>query len=229
MLIDAVFLDKYLPFIIFGAVILSIGGILIFVYFSEKKRTELMMQAARQRGFSFKPKPELAVLEKYKEFKLFNKGHSKKIRNMMEGSKNGKSFIIFDYRYTIGGGKSSHTYNQTVAVVKLYSVIPLFYLGPQYFFHRIGEMFGSKDIDFEKYPVFSKMYLLKGGSEHAIRQLFNDEVISYFEKQPKGVNIESDGKRIAYYRLSKRVKPEQLDSFLEEASKVVGFFDKEEF
>jgi len=35
-------------------------------------------------------------------------------------------------------------------------------MGPESFFHRIGDVFGFKDIDFDEEPGFSGCYLLKG-------------------------------------------------------------------
>ena len=73
----------------------------------------------------------------------------------MKGSKNGFSLQVFDYKYTVGGGRSSHTYNQTVAYIKDMKVsLPFFTLGPENFFHKVGSVFGYKDIDFSSHPLF---------------------------------------------------------------------------
>ena len=55
----------------------------------------------------------------------------------------------FDYRYTTGSGKNSHTYRQTVVFFRSPEVdLPQFELKPQSFLHGIGKLFGYQDIDF---------------------------------------------------------------------------------
>ena len=64
--------------------------------------------------------------------------------------------------------------------------------------------------------------------EQEIRNIFKPEVITYLEKQDK-INIESDRKHLVYYRISKRIKPTELSSFLEQATKIVRLFNKDIF
>jgi len=49
--------------------------------------------------------------------------------------------------------------------------LPFFELKPENTFHKIGQVFGYQDIDFEAFPNFSKGYLLRG--------LMNQKFVNY--------------------------------------------------
>ena len=126
-----------------------------------------------------------------------------------------------DYKFTTGGGKSSHTWYQTVLVIESDKLqLPRFVLRPENIFDKIGSIFGKKDINFETAPVFSKRYLLRGDNEEAIRSLFNARVLEYF-KQHLGVSAEGDRVKLIYYRTSKRVSPDKIQGFLQEGYDVL--------
>jgi len=193
----------------------------IIFYFEKKRRQELKENAGRI-GFSFSPKPEENIIEPLKNFNLFNIGHSRRAYNILKGYFNDISWTVFDYRYTVGSGKSSHTYSQTIASVGLNGVnFPKFSMAPEYFFHRIGDIFGHKDIDFSSNPVFSKKYLLKGPDEQRIRQLFSPQVLGFFEEKKDIINIEAEGDKIIIYNSGKRLKPENLLKFMDASSGIM--------
>ena len=209
---------------------MALFGLIIFLaFFFEKRRREALQQAAQSIGFSFAGKPAGNELPQLANLNLFNQGHSRKLYNLMQGSRSSFSVAVFDYKYTIGGGKNSHTYNQTVVYVKLASSLPKFYLGPENFLHRIGDLFGFKDIDFDDYPNFSNNYLLKGDNEAAVRALFKPEIITFFENQQKGIVLEAEGNNLIFYRLSFRISANQINSTIDEALQFAKLFDKEEF
>jgi hypothetical protein len=129
-----------------------------------------------------------------------------------------------DYKYTTGGGKSSHTFQQTVLVMESNKLqLPRFNLRPERLFDKIGSVFGNKDINFETAPVFSKRYQLRGDDEASVRNLFNERVLEYYEQHP-GLCTECDGVKIIYYRSSKKVTPEEIQSFLQDGDDLFNLF-----
>jgi len=208
---------------------LIIIGIAVFiaalVYLSlyiEKKRTEAMRQAALRLGFNFFPKGDPTFLSEMAAFHLFQQGHTRLLKNLMRGESSDADVAMFDYRFTVGSGKNQHTKNQTVICFRLSDLnLPVFSLSPENIMHKIGSMFGYQDIDFEHHPEFSKRYLLRGPDETRIRTLFKDSVLRFFEqKQP--LCVEGAENRLIFYRSSKQVKPEALNSFVEEGTAVLG-------
>ena len=200
-------------------------GLLILIFWRKgKKRTEQFALISAELKLNFFPKGSTSLFERLKPFYLFSKGRSRKIKNLMEGEANKVELAIFDYQYTTGGGKNSHTYRQSVLCFrspKLY--LPDFNLRPESVFHKIGGAFGYQDIDFETHPLFSKSYLLRGDNEAAIRGLFNNELLNFIESQQK-ISIEGSGDQLVFYRHKKRVKPEEVEEFMEEGFKVFELF-----
>ena len=205
--------------------ILTVVGLIIFAaWFYEKKRTEALQRIADALNFSFERKGDELLLAIHNNFDLFSKGRSKKISNVMHGSSGDMDITIMDYKYTVGSGKNSTTYSQTLIVVQSkYLQLPSFTLSPENIFHKIGGIFGYKDIDFNSHPKFSKQYLLRGDDEEAIRNTFNDELLEFYEKN-KALNTESDYDKFIYYRAAKRLGPKDIQAFLQEGINLYGLF-----
>ncbi len=210
--------------LIITAVILVVGFLGFIFWRMEKKRTEQFALISAKLKLNFFPKGSSSLFERLKTFHLFSKGRSRKIKNLMEGEANKVELAIFDYQYTTGGGEHSHTYRQSILFFrspKLY--LPGFSLRPENVFHKIGGAFGYKDIDFETHPIFSKSYLLRGDNEAAIRGLFNNKLLNFIQSQQK-ISIEGSGDQLIFYRNKNRVKPEEVESFMEEGFQVFDQF-----
>ena len=205
-----------LPFIIVG--ILAIMGVLFYLaHVTAKKRTEEMDAVAGTLGLDFFPESDPAVPAALGKLRLFDRGRKKRFMNMMTGTANGVRIAIFGYRYTTGSGKHQHTHQQTVISFQSEHLsLPDFELRPEGMFHKIGQAFGYKDIDFYSHPTFSKRYLLRGSNEAAIRELFASDVLDLFEDQKKGTCVEAGNDRLIFYRAGKRLKPEQIRDFMGE-------------
>ena len=121
--------------------------------------------------------------------RLFSQGRSKRISNLIHGDTDEVALGIFDYRYTTGSGKNSHTYRQTVVCFRSpTSNLPQFALKPQSFLHAVGKLFGYQDIDFQSHPKFSKAFILRGTSETAVRKLFTADLLSFLETKPQSAS-----------------------------------------
>ncbi len=129
---------------------------------------------------------------------------------------------IFDYRYTTGSGKHSHTHQQTVAA--LYSDdlrIPEFTLRPEYMWDKLGSLIGMSDINFDSHPGFSGMFVLKSLNETAVRELFKPAVLEFFQNHP-GLSVEAKQSALIIYRPGRRVAPADIKQFLTHAYEVYG-------
>ena len=216
------------PYFIFILVLAPIILVVMIVYWSEKKRREELKKAAGRMGYSFNPDADNNLLSSLNILKLFSKGYGRKAYNIIKGEMDRIHWTVFDYRYTVGGGRSSTTYSQTVASAQLNgSNLPSFSLGPESFFHKLGDILGYKDIDFKSSPVFSGRYLLKGPDEASVRKLFTPEILTFFENRKDIINIEAAGSRIIIYRNNKKVNPDGLRPFISEASKIARMLAKD--
>jgi len=212
-------------FVFFAGVIALIVVIAVLSVRAERKRNEALQKAAEEMGFEFAAAPPDKFLGRYPGFHLFSQGRRPEVRNLLRGKAGGLEVSIFDYAYETGSGKSRHTWRQTVLAFEIDDVdLPGFSLRPEMWFHKVGQWFGYKDINFESHPKFSGMYLLRSGEkEEDVRALFTDRVQEYYEDHPN-VCTEGCGGRLVYYRVQQRVKPADVRSFLEEGFEVLALF-----
>ena len=193
-------------------------------HLSEKRRAALA-QAAAKLGFTFSPGTVASGPgDQFREFQLFNRGHSKRMSNIIEGKVEDLQFRCADYRYTVGSGKHQHTLSQSVMCFCGNTInVPPFTLDPENVLHKIGECFGYQDIDFSSAPKFSKLYLLRSSAESTVRAFFSRQILSYFEQNP-GWSIEAKASAVIMFRTSKICQPEALPAFLEQGKALMKMF-----
>jgi hypothetical protein len=208
-----------------GFILLIVFIFAISTYF-EKKRTKAIEAFARRIGFSFFLRAPAELEDKTARFKLFSCGHGRIFRNVVSQQNKGTVIYQFDYSYTVGSGKNSSTYRQTVTLFELNQLnIPDFIMGPESIFHKLGELFKIFDIDFPEYPEFSRKYLLKGGNEDAIRALFKDEILKFFTSN-LDYNIEGSASLLLVYSENRRLSPEDMEEALKKRVEILNLFLK---
>ena len=204
--------------------IIFVGSLILIFLRIGMKRTEQFALISAELKLNFFPKGSTSLFERLKPFHLFSKGWSRKIKNLMEGEANKVELAIFDYQYTTHGGQHPQTHRQSLLFIRSPKLnLPDFSLRPENVFHKIGSAFGDKDIDFETHPIFSKSYLLRGDNEAAIRGLFKNELLNFIQSQQK-ISIEGSSDQLIFYRHKNRVKPEEVESFMEEGFQVFDQF-----
>jgi|SRR5215813_815452 len=188
----------------------------------ERERTQAMQQAAGALGWSFSPKAPMNYITGLGRFALFGQGHGKQIKNFMYGQAQGVKAALFDYTYVTGSGKNQQTHFQTVVYLEPVNFsVPFFSLRQENFFHRMLTAFGYQDIDFGQRPEFSRQYILRGQDELAIRQTFNDRVLSFFEGYP-GTCVDAGGNQFVLYRAGYRFQPQEIEGFVGLALQIVS-------
>ncbi len=195
-----------------------IGGITLLILKREAKRSARIGALMMPRGFSFVPKPSPEEHSRILGgFRLGQLGSGRTLTNLSAKLPDAdEEVLLFESGFTQGSGKHSTTYRQTV--LRLTSArfhLPEFHLNPETMLNRIGHAIGMQDIDFDAFPLFSKSYQLKGPDEAAIRSFFDASLLSALERQP-GLTIEGAGNQLLIYRMGKRRRPEEFQSFLEE-------------
>ena len=87
---------------------LSIVGLVLWLVFRyEKKRTAALEIVANELGLQFSPHKDECLLAKLQQFRLFNWGHSRRMKNVMTAETEHATMTIFDYQFTTGGGNHS--------------------------------------------------------------------------------------------------------------------------
>ena len=194
----------------------------------EQQRMEQLQAMAGRMGFSFSAQAEPSLWGRVEGFQLFSQGRSRRMHNVMRRQIHDIDVTLFDYRYTTGSGKHSHTYYRTVMLFETARLkLPRFTLRPEGFFHRVASKLGSQDIDFEAHPLFSEDYLLQGPDEARIRRLFDEEALLYYTRH-QDLCTEGDGRRLVFYRRGRRVEPEGVEDLLQQGLDILDVFMEKE-
>lgn len=183
----------------------------------DRKRTEAIKQLAATMGFDYREHPQTYLPDTIWQFDLFNKGRNRRLKHLIQGTQEEAIVSVSDYQYTTGTQKNRTTHNQTVVFIESDRLnLPNFLLIPENIFHKVGNVFGYKDIDFDSHPEFSSQYLLKGTDEESIRSLFHDGILNIYQRHP-GTSTEGLDTLLIYYRKGQRFKPDQWQNLLNEA------------
>jgi len=188
--------------------------LLIYQNKKEKERTQALAVKAAQLGWSFSAEAPMNMIPGLERFPLFNQGHAKHIKNFMYGEASGVKAAVFDYRYTVGSGKNSHTHFQSVVYLEPGNLsVPFFSLRPENFIYKMLSAFGYQDIDFGQRPEFSRHYLLRGQDEISIRQAFNDRVLGFYESYA-GTCTDAGGNQLFVFRSDQRLQPHEVEGYV---------------
>jgi hypothetical protein len=214
------------PFGILTLVIGSIAAIVIYSWQKEKDRTLALQKTASQLGWSFMASAPMNMLPFLDRFALFNQGHGKQIRNFMYGEATGIKAAAFDYVYVTGSGKNRQTHSQTVVYLEpTYLTLPYFSLRPENFLLKIFAALGYQDIDFGQRPVFSKEYILRGQDEPAIRRVFTDQLLAFYETYGE-TSTDGGGNQLFLYRGGYRFQPHEIQGYVGLGLKLAGLFPR---
>jgi hypothetical protein len=179
-----------------------------------RARTQIMQAAAAQLGWTFSAAAPWNYLPGLDRFTLFSQGHNKEIRNMMYGQASGIKTAVFDYLYITGSGRSAARHYQTVVYLEPANLaLPYFSLRPEGWMTKVLSAFGYQDIDFGQRPEFSAQYVLRGQDEPAIRQTFNDGVLSFYESYP-GTCTDAGGNQLFLFRSGYEFQPQEIQSYV---------------
>lgn len=206
-----------LGFSIFVAIGVIVVVAIILGIQAERKRQQAIEQAAADLGLAYSQQLLGEDRALFDSFGLSQIGHSRNATNSIVADSGELRMVLFDYTYTTGSGKHKSTRFYSVVMATSHSLqLPQFSLTPENFFHRLGDFFGKKDIDFEDDEIFSRTYLLKGNHEPAIRELFNaNRRASLMKLQP--VSLEANRNTFIFYRHGKQRNRDHLHQMMEEA------------
>ena len=210
-----------MTYVVIAIMLLAFGGFAWRNSVQAKKRTEAFQAQASGMGLHFAETAD-ELIERLGDFSLFKRGRRKRTGNVLTGDAGDVKISIFDYRYTTGHGKHKRVNRQTVVLLESANIqAPEFSMRQQGFFDKFGKVLGFQDIDFDSHPKFSKMFVLQGPDEGAVREFFNPSLLEFFETQEK-VSVEGGYGRILTYSARKILHPEEVKDGLAKAYEVYG-------
>jgi hypothetical protein len=188
---------------------------------SAKNDEDAWRAIALELKLKFNPKGHQELHESLKRFHLATLGSDSTMTNLMYGQRDGTDIAVFEYEYTCA---RNNTLRQTVIWMQRRGTrLTEFALRPDDMWEQIGGWSGHGDINFDSHPDFSREYLLRGDNESAIRELFTDDVLNFYETHPELIT-EGEGNKLLFYREGSVVPPFGIPAFLEEALTVLSLF-----
>jgi hypothetical protein len=147
--------------------------------------------------------------------------------NSLQGQdlENNAQWEIADIVFNEGAMLALEVYQSTVQIVRLPTRIPQFKIDKEGLFDKIYERVrafsrSNRDIDFIKYPSFSRKFYLSGEVEDAIRIFFNDDLISFLEENEIH-HIESNGEALLLFKYVHIARTEEVQNMLSFSSNLL--------
>jgi hypothetical protein len=160
------------------AVVLLGAAFLYYAYVKARKRREAMAQLAQELGLQFYRDDPWDMPVRYAYLDLFGAGHSRKASNLLTGRLAGREVILFDYQYTTGSGKNSHTYTFQAALLETPVVAPKLSLRREGLLDKVAAWVGHDDLNFES-AEFSKRYFVKCTEPKFAYDILHARLIEY--------------------------------------------------
>ncbi|MDQ7779076.1 MAG: hypothetical protein RDV41_05140 [Planctomycetota bacterium] len=199
------------PVIIIGIFVAFFGLVIFGIVMSiraERKRTEALSALAGSLGFEFNAEGFAQGAATFGHLEFFNRGHSRRSKNMLSVNKDGNMVRLFDYRYTTGSGKNQSTHVSSVCTVEIQRELPGITARPEHFFDKIAAAIGWDDIDFEESPEFSKKFCVKSADKEFARKFFNKPMMDLLLRTGN-VYLEAGGKALLIH-FGKKLKVEDF-------------------
>lgn len=213
-------------------------AIMVAAFIRHKRRIKDFRSLAAKMGFTFKEEKNHIITDYQMNFKIFDRGRSKKITAYMEATKNETTIAIFDYKFITGGGKNSTTHKNTFIIFQNASfAFPEFTLMQEHMGHKLlgalGEsiekqLLGFNDIDFADSPEFSKQYLLGGKEPEKIKELFTPAVRETLEKnintKKSSMSVMAKRDTILFYMPQRKIKIKNIPAQIQVCSNILKAF-----
>lgn len=191
--------------------------------FGARKRTYALRQIALRLRFQFVSQGHDKFHHSLEGFHLASVGMHQRLFNLMHGKMDGTDVAVFDYAYQLG----KQQVHQTVIWLQRRGTKRTdFVLRPEvHWLGRLESFFVEyQDINFDSHPTFSREYLLRGTDEAAIRELFTDNVLTFYERN-LGLSTEGSGNKLLYYYGGGSFEPDEIQSFLNEALQLLSVLE----
>ncbi|MCG8034879.1 MAG: hypothetical protein JAZ03_22275, partial [Candidatus Thiodiazotropha taylori] len=107
------------------------------------------------------------------------------------------------------------THMQTVVAFHEITPLPHFDLSPNDKSKRTLNT-DFRTVAFDEAPNFTQNYRLAAREEAKVRSLFNNDLLTHFANNPGWV-VESRGDRVIFYQKDRRVDPELITEFIDQA------------
>ena len=215
-------MNDFTMYVIVGVAVFIVGGI-IYAKWHEYKRKQGLRKIAEDLGLDYVEDGKHHLFNSLSDLSLFSGGRSRKCSQMICGETDEVTIGIFDYTYHSGRGDDKRSYTQSVIALQSEQIkLPQFQMRPQSsILDILGSVLGIQNIDFETHPEFSKMFILQGNDEAAIREFFDADWLSFLERY-KGFSLEGRNGALIFYCSNRQIRPSEIKDYLAKAYDIYG-------
>ena len=124
------------------------------------------------------------------------------------------SLKLFDIEFSEGEFIAKEVIRTSMLQIVLNTSIPVFTLDRESLIDKVYALAGFSDINFEHHQDFSKRFHLVGEDREAIKTLFNDDLIHFFESNPY-YHIESNGNCLLIFSKQRLASTKEIKALLD--------------
>jgi len=207
-----------MPCLLFIAIAILIVVGIVYGFMKVRRRREAMARLAAELDLKFYAADPWNLPLRYGHTDLL--GHGGRASNILAGQMDGRDVVAFDYQYTVGSGKNSHTYYYQAAVFEMPILAPRLWLRRENIFDKIASWVGHDDLDFES-EEFSKRYFVKCVDRKFAYDVFHARLIEYLLGVSSGApNMEMNGPLLLVYGIQGS-GPEQVRWLLDVGREII--------
>ena len=159
--------------------------------------------------------------------KLFSTGHSQSIFDVLSGIYQNIPMQIFTFRFTVGYGKSAHTYSYTVFGATLTGTVPHILLFSNTHESVVSDWFnGDETLNLE--GDFNKYFTLRvpEGHEQEAYQIFTPDVMANLIDKANELSFEFVDNKLYIYAIKVITKRDDFQRMFDLSEYLIGLFNK---
>ena len=186
------------------------------------KRQISLKNFAKNQFWSYFPDPSLEtkLLESFKYFKTKTINYQ-----YNELAKDSEGFSIFDLSYSEGAFIAKDNLLSTFLLIKTEHAIPVFIIEKDFIFSGLGDQTSYDEVNFEMYPDFSNRFFLSGLDSVELKNLFDAELVFFFESHAY-FRIESSEGKILIKGKSRLLSLQEIKSLISFAKELMLLLNK---
>ena len=186
------------------------------------KRQISLKNFAKNQFWSYFPDPSLEtkLLESFKYFKTKTINYQ-----YNELAKDSEGFSIFDLSYSEGAFIAKDNLLSTFLLIKTEHAIPVFIIEKDFIFSGFGDQTSYDEVNFEMYPDFSNRFFLSGVDSVELKNLFDAELVFFFESHAY-FRIESSEGKILIKGKSRLLSLQEIKSLISFAKELMLLLNK---
>ncbi|MEI6866782.1 SulP family inorganic anion transporter [Flavicella sp.] len=184
------------------------------------KRQKLIKNIAESFQWNFRAVKKKSFLF-LNSFGYFKSKKIIKIKNVLSNNKT----TVFDVIYTEGEFIAKQVIRSTMMHIKVNKEIPWFILDRDGLFEYIYHLAGYEDIRIKNHNDFSKRFYLSGNDTQAIGDLFDDELVLFFESNPH-YHIEASDKGLLIVHKERLASVKEMKAMIDFGIRLQNIINK---